>query len=96
MQLDVLEGFIAAISIIPYPPGPVWVWVFVHPPTHPPTHPPSPNHTNPTTVGIPMVMSGEVLGPAQVAYLCAMEAFDRAFPGFEVEIQVRACNGGVD
>lgn len=37
-----------------------------------------------------MVMSGEVLGPAQVAYLKAMEAFDRAFPGFEAEIQVRA------
>lgn len=35
-----------------------------------------------------MIMSGEVLGPAQVAYLKAMEAFDRAFPGFEAEIQV--------
>jgi hypothetical protein len=36
-----------------------------------------------------MVMSGEVLGAVQVAYLKTMEAFDRAFPGFEAEIQVR-------
>lgn len=39
--------------------------------------------------GIPMVMSGEVLGPTHVAYLRAMEALDKAFPGFESEIQVR-------
>ena len=96
VTLDELEGRTAAVSIIPYPPGTI---VVVEPmcsrftcdlPTGPSsvgTHPP--RNRNKQT-GIPMVMSGEVLGPAQVAYLKAMEAFDRAFPGFEAEIQVRA------
>lgn len=37
--------------------------------------------------GIPLLMSGEVVSKEHVAYLRAMEAFDRAFPGFENEIQ---------
>ena len=41
-----------------------------------------------------MVMAGEVIGPAHVAYLKVMQAFDRAFPGFESEIQVREERGG--
>ncbi|KAM3572407.1 hypothetical protein VYU27_005582 [Nannochloropsis oceanica] len=37
--------------------------------------------------GIPLLMSGEVVSREHVAYLRAMEAFDRTFPGFENEIQ---------
>ena len=37
--------------------------------------------------GIPLLMSGEVVSQEHVAYLRAMETFDRAFPGFENEIQ---------
>jgi len=37
--------------------------------------------------GIPLLMSGEVISQEHVAYLRVMEAFDRAFPGFENEVQ---------
>ena len=37
--------------------------------------------------GIPLLISGEVISQEHVAYLRVMEAFDRAFPGFENEIQ---------